>query len=165
MRLIIYIFVLTQLFNLIDVLAEKIKRETSDKQIKWERVDTQKSNNLKEIIWKSYNDDESYFENKNFNYIENNSDKNSLNTKKEKTNFINKQNKQELLELQPHIPLNNFLNSGDFIISSNLISAFSGGAGGGSGHQNYGLKFQYGLSDNSLLSLYLSFLSSNVMIR
>ena len=156
MRLIIYIFVVTQLFNLIDVLAEKIKKETSDNQIKWERVDTQKSNNLNEIIWKSYNNDESYFENKNFNYIDNNSDTNLLNTKKEKTNFINQQNKQELLELQPHIPLNNFLNSGDFIISSNLISAFSGGAGGGSGHQNYGLKFQYGLSDNSLLSLYLS---------
>ena len=37
-----------------------------------------------------------------------------------------------------------------------MVSAFSGGAGGGTGHQNYGLKFHYGLSDYSLLSLYVS---------
>ena len=60
---------------------------------------------------------------------------------------------QELLEIQPHIPLNNFLNYGDFIFSSNFVSAFSGGAGGGTGNQNYSLKFHYGLSNYSLLSL------------
>ena len=54
------------------------------------------------------------------------------------------------------MPLNNFLNSGNFIFSTNLISAFDGGAGGGTGHQNYGLKFHYGLSDYSLFSLYFS---------
>ena len=48
------------------------------------------------------------------------------------------------------------MNSGDFIFSNNLISTFSGSAGGGTGHQNYGLKFHYGLSDYSLFSLYLS---------
>ena len=63
MRLIFYIFVFSQLFNLLDVLAEKIKIQSSDK-IKWERIDDKKSNNLKKIIWKSYNGDESYFENK-----------------------------------------------------------------------------------------------------
>ena len=37
-----------------------------------------------------------------------------------------------------------------------MVSAFSGGAGGGTGHQNYGLKFHYGLSDYSLFSFYFS---------
>ena len=157
MRLIFYIFVFSQLFNLLDVLAEKIKKESSDSKIKWERIENDKSNNLKKIIWKSYNDDEIYFERKNLNKIEINTEKNIFNTPKEKTNFVNQQkNKKEFLEIQPHIPLNNFLNSGDYSFSSNLISAFSGGAGGGTGHQNYGLKFHYGLDDYSLFSLYLS---------
>ena len=147
----------SQLFNLLEVLAEKINEEPSDKEIKWENIENQKSNNLKNIIWKSYNDDETYFESKNLNNIEKKSNKKLFNTKKEKNNSLIKQiNKQELLEIQPHIPLNNFLNSGDFIFSSNLVSAFSGGAGGGTGNQNYGLKFHYGLSDYSLFSLYLS---------
>ncbi len=157
MRLIFYIFVFSQLFNLLDVLADKIKKEQADKQIKWERIDKKKSNTLKKIIWKSYNYDETYFERKNLNNIESNSNKNLFNKEKEKTKFDNQKiNKQELLEIQPHIPLNNYLNSGDFILNSNFRSAFSGGAGGGTGHQNYGLKFHYGLSDYSLLSLYLS---------
>ena len=157
MRLIFYIFVFSQLFNLLDVLADKIKKEQADKQIKWERIDKKKSNTLKKIIWKSYNYDETYFERKNLNNIESNSNKNFFNKEKEKTKFDNRKiNKKELLEIQPHIPLNNYLNSGDFILNSNFRSAFSGGAGGGTGHQNYGLKFHYGLSDHSLLSLYLS---------
>ena len=157
MRLILYIFVFSHFFNHYDLLAEKIKKEQSDRQIKWEKIENNNSKNFKKIIWKSYNDDETYFERENFNNIENNSDKNLFNTKKETTKFINQQkNKQELIEIQPHIPLNNFLESGDFIFSSNFVSAFSGGAGGGTGHQNYSLKFHYGLSNYSLLSLYFS---------
>ena len=125
MRLIFYIFVFSQLFNLLDVLAEKIKKEPSNTQIKWERIDNKKSNNLKKIIWKSYNDDETYFESENLNKIEKNSDKKFFNWKKEKTKFINHQkNKQKLLEIQPHIPLNNYLNSGDLIFSSNFCLFF-----------------------------------------
>ena len=155
MRLIFYIFVFSQLFNLLDVLADKIKKEPSELKIKWEKVINKKSNNLKKIIWKSYNDDEIYFENLNKNNTKNNEEK--IQSKNEKNIFINQpKNKQDLLEIQPHIPLNNFLSSGDFIISTNWVSAFSGGAGGGTGHQNYGLKFHYGLSDYSLLSLYVS---------
>ncbi len=156
MRLIFYILLFSQLFNLIDALAEKIKKETSEQKIIWEKVIEKKSNNLK-IIWKSYNDDETYFKNIKTNNKENNSDEILFKKKNEKNKFINHQKiKQELLEIQPHIPLNNFLNSGDFIISTNWVSSFNGGAGGGTGHQNYGLKFQYGLGDYSLLSLYLS---------
>ena len=157
MKLIFYIFVFSQLFNLFDVLAEKIKKEPRDIKIQWERVRDKQSNNLKKIIWKSYNNDATYFENKNIDNKDNNSNKNLFKTKNEKNKFIlQSKNKQELLEIQPHIPLNNFLSNGDYIISSNLVSAFNGGAGGGTGHQNYGIKFHYGLTDYSLLSLYFS---------
>jgi len=157
MKFIFYIFVFSQLFNLLDVLAEKIKEKPSKIEIKWEKVEDKKSKNFKKIIWKSYNDDQSYFENSNTN----NTDKNTydilLNTKNDINKLINqKKNKQDLLEIQPHVPLNSFLLSGDFIISTNWVSAFSGGAGGGTGHQNYGLKFHYGLTDYSLFSLYFS---------
>ena len=156
MRLIFFILIFSQFFNLLDALAEKIKKETSEQKIIWEKVIEKKSNNLK-IIWKSYNDDETYFKNIDRNNKEDNLDEILFKKKNEKNKFLNYQkNKQELLEIQPHIPLNNFLNSGDFIISTNWISTFNGGAGGGTGHQNYGLKFQYGLGDYSLLSLYLS---------
>ena len=156
MRLIFYILLFSQLFNLLDALAEKLKKEASEQKIIWEKVIEKESNNLK-IIWKSYNNDETYFKNINTNNKNNNSDEILFKKKNEKSKFINHQKiKQELLEIQPHIPLNNFLNTEDFIISTNWVSTFSGGAGGGTGHQNYGLKFQYGLGDHSLLSFYLS---------
>mgnify|MGYP001288714595 CR=1 FL=1 len=66
MRLIFYIFLFSQLFNFFDVLAEKIKKEPSDKYIKWEKIDKKKSKNFKKIIWKSYKDNDGYFENKLF---------------------------------------------------------------------------------------------------
>ncbi len=155
MRLIFYLFVFSQLFNLLNVLADKIQKEPSKLKIKWEKVIDKKSNNLNKIIWKSYSGDETNFEDLNINNIENNSEKTHYDNGRNK--FIKRiKNKQESLEIQPHIPLNNFLGSGDYIISTNWVSAFSGGAGGGTGHQNYGLKFHYGLSDYSLLSLYFS---------
>ena len=61
MRLIFFIFLFSQLFNLIDVLAEKIKKEPTDPNLKWERVRDGKPKNLNKIIWKSYNKDKIYF--------------------------------------------------------------------------------------------------------
>ena len=48
------------------------------------------------------------------------------------------------------------MNSGEFSLSSYWKSAFDGGVGGGTGHQNISVRFDYGLSDDSLLSIYLS---------
>ena len=85
MKLIFYIFVFSQLFNLFDVFAEKIKKEPSESKIQWERFRDKKSNNLKKIIWKSYNNDATYF--KNINKKENNSNKILFKTKNEKINL------------------------------------------------------------------------------
>ncbi len=80
MRLIFYILFLSQIFNFLEVIAEKINEDSlKSNRVKWEKVPEKKSIPLKKIIWKSYNDDESYFE---------------------KNKFTNQQkNKQELLEI------------------------------------------------------------------
>ena len=62
MRLIFYIFLIGQLLIFLDVFAQKVKEDSSQlNSVKWEKVD-KKSKPLKKIIWKSYNNDESYFE-------------------------------------------------------------------------------------------------------
>ncbi len=64
MRLFFFILVFSQLLNSLVVFAEKVKKEFSEfNSIKWEKVQEKRSNNLKKIIWKSYKDDESYFQN------------------------------------------------------------------------------------------------------
>ena len=154
MRLIFYIFLIGQLLIFLDVFAQKVKEDSShSNKVKWEKVE-EETKPLNKIIWRSYNNDESYFEDEIF---ENNLEKSFRDTDEEKKKFVNNQKtNQKLLQIQPHIPLNNFLNNGDFIFSSYWKSSFSGGAGGGTGNQNYAARYDYGLSDDSLFSIYLS---------
>ncbi len=66
MRLIFYIFLISQLFNFLGVFAEKEKEDLSGiNTIIWEKVEEKKSKPLKKIIWKSYEGDENYFKNEN----------------------------------------------------------------------------------------------------
>ena len=63
MRLFLYIFFISQLLNFLDVFAQKVIKDSSQiNSVKWEKVE-EKSKPLKKIIWRSYNNDESYFEN------------------------------------------------------------------------------------------------------
>ena len=63
MRLVFYLFIFSQLLNFVSVLADKYTKESSEtKKIKWEKIQEKNSNDLKKIIWKSYKDDESYFQ-------------------------------------------------------------------------------------------------------
>ena len=63
MRLFFLILIISQLINSLAIFAEKKKDLRKLNSIRWEKVQENKSNNLKKIIWKSYNDDESYFQN------------------------------------------------------------------------------------------------------
>ncbi len=155
MRLLFYLFIFSQLLHVIRVFADKDNKESSTSDsIKWEKIQEKKSNNLKNIIWESYNNIDINFEDKKF---QKKSNKNFSNTKKNKINFINtKKTNKNFFQDQHHYPLNKFLNNGEYSVSSYWISTFSGGAGGGTGHQNYAFKFDYGLSDDSLVSIIFS---------
>ena len=154
MRLIFFVFIISQLVNFLDAFAQKVnKNSTQSNSINWEKVE-EKSKPLNKIIWRSYNNDESYFENKT---LDNNFEKSFSDKQENKKKIVNnKKSNQELLQIQPHVPLNNFLDNGDFIFSTYWKSSFSGGAGGGTGNQNYAARFDFGLSDDSLFSMYLS---------
>ena len=63
MRLFFLILIISQLINSLAISAEKKKDLRKLNSIRWEKVQESKSNNLKKIIWKSYKDDKSYFQN------------------------------------------------------------------------------------------------------
>ena len=63
MRLFFCIFIFSQLINFLVAFADKLNKDSRDvNSIKWEKVQEDKSKNFKQIIWKSYKDDESYFQ-------------------------------------------------------------------------------------------------------
>ena len=64
MKLFVHILIISQVIISLNVFAEKNKKDSKDdNSIKWKKIDEKNSsNNLDKIIWKSYNDDESYFE-------------------------------------------------------------------------------------------------------
>ncbi len=64
MRLIFYIFLISQLLNFLGVFAEKVKEDLSElNSVKWKKVEENKSKTLKKIIWKSYKNEGFYFGN------------------------------------------------------------------------------------------------------
>jgi len=154
MKIIFYYFILSQFFALVDVYADIFKQDLSNlNTIKWEKINEEKTNNLKKIIWKSYKDDESYFQenNKENIFIEqkrNISDENLMKSPLE--------NIRRNTQIESYIPLNNFLKKDDIDTTVQWKSAFSGGAAGGTGHQNISVRFDYGLNKNRLLSFYMA---------
>ena len=58
MRLIFYIFLISQFFSFLSLSAEQTKKYKSEfNSVNLVKVDENKSNLLKKIIWKSYNND------------------------------------------------------------------------------------------------------------
>ena len=112
MRLIFYIFLISQFLNFLGVFAEKVKEDLPKlNSVKWEKIEENKSNPLKKIIWKSYKNDEFYFGNE--------KEKGSITNRTNSSNgegFL-KSTKNSVLyvtEIEPFLPLNNFLKKGNF---------------------------------------------------
>ncbi len=154
MRLVLYIFFIIQLLNFLEVFAEKIKEYSSElNPIKWEKVEKKKSNPLKKIIWRPYKNDE--------NYIENISEivpsKTKIYSSSEKRiNESSNKSVSTITEIEPFLPINNFLEYGDFQTTIRWKSSFNGGASSGTGQQNPSFVFDYGISDSSLITFYFS---------
>ena len=109
MRWLFYIFIISYLASFLNAFADKFR---NDNALKWEKVQENKSNNLKKVIWKAFNDDESYFDKVNLkNYAQKESE-----TQQEKRKLLTlRKESNEMLEIIPHVPLNNYLNYGDFV--------------------------------------------------
>ncbi|MBO8219467.1 hypothetical protein [Prochlorococcus marinus] len=154
MRIVFYIFLISQLLNFVGVFAGKAKEDSSKlNSINWKKVDENKSKPLQKIIWKSYKNDEFYFGNKNKQGLIKNSTNSS---NEEKIYESSKISVPQITELEPFLPLNNFLDYGNFQTSIRWKSSFDGGASDGIGQQNPSFVFDYGISDSSLLSLYIT---------
>ena len=99
MRLIFYLFLISQLLNFIDVFAEKVKLDSSpSNSINWEKIDENKSKPFKRIIWKSYKNDESYFENKK---QQSSIIKRTNSSKEEKISESSKKSGSSITEIEP----------------------------------------------------------------
>ena len=155
MRLIFYIFLISQFLNFLGVFAEKVKEDLSRlNSVKWEKVEEDISKPLKKIIWKSYKNDEFYFRDK----------KQEQGSRIKRTNSSNgerffefkKNSVFSITEIDPFLPLNNFLKKGNFQTSVRWKSSFKGGASGGTGQQIPSFVFDYGISDSSLISINFS---------
>ncbi len=154
MRLVFYLFIFSQLLNFVSVLADKYTKESPEsKLIKWEKIQEKNSNDLKKIIWKSYKDDESYFQNNN---EESSKVKKPENSRVENNYKSRRKLTTSITELEPYLPLNKFLDYGNFQTSVRWKSSFDGGVSGGTGQQNPSFIFDYGMSDSSLLTIYIT---------
>ena len=99
-------------------------------------------------------DDEIYFQNKDEeSYLKNNNN-NSKGKKIYKSQ--RKSSRSTITEIEPYLPLNNFLDYGDFKTSVRWKSSFDGGVSGGTGQQNPSFVYDYGISDSSLLTIYIT---------
>ena len=152
MKLLLYLFIIFQSVSYFDLLAERyFKDSTFIASQKWEKVKDSDNSNEK-VIWKSYRDDESYFQDEDQvrDFFE-------LKTNKEKSKLIpRKNNLKYITQLEPFIPLNNFLGPNEFKSVIQWKSSFDGGKAGGTGQQNNSLRLDYGLSENTQLSGYFS---------
>lgn len=150
MRFIFFTLIISQFFYF-NAVAEK-RKGNSDKNnhIGWELINEEQSKS-NQIIWKSYKDDESYFENL---------DKNKkLNNKKTLDDIFYEafyKNDKKIIQFETFLPLNNFLNYDDYQTVVQWKSSFGGGKAGGTGQQNNSIRFDYGLSEDILMSLYFA---------
>ncbi len=151
MRLVFYLFLISQFLNFTGVFAEKVKEDSSGLNlINWEKVKENNSEPEKQIIWRSYKNDESYFENKK----QKSSVKNRTYSSSEEKIFESTKNSGFFnTEIEPFLPINNFLKKGNFQTSVRWKSSFEGGASGGIGQQIPSFIFDYGISDSSLMTI------------
>ena len=124
----IFVSIFTYLVLNFNSVAEG--NNTNSSKILWKKIKRNKINN-NQIKWEKYDG-----------AID-------LDIKKEypyEIKFVNENNTfQESTELEPYLPLNYYLEPGEITTSINWKSAFSGGTGGGTGHQNISARIDYGI--------------------
>ena len=149
-----YIFLFSQFLNFLSVFAEKIRKDLPvSNPIKWQKVKENKSNDFNNIIWKSYKNDNSYFKNES---LKIKSEKDIIGNKNENKTILSKQKNFNVTQIESFIPLNNFIDTGNFQTKVEWKTSFDGGAGDGIGQQNNSFEVNYGISDEMLFSAYFA---------
>ena len=88
MKYVFYFFIIAQFLNFLGVFAEKVKKDSPEfNPNKWEKVSGNEEKPLEKIIWKSYNNNKSYFEKTN---LKNESKENLNKVKKESSTWRNR---------------------------------------------------------------------------
>ena len=122
----------------------------------WEPIKKNSNNplegNLKwELIEKNY--DDNLRERLNWEIVPiKNLPKTLLEDKKKIVNISSEENNQNIFEISPLIPLNNFIKINDIRSKVEWKSSFGGGRAGGTGQQNNSLRVDYGLRDFTQLT-------------
>ena len=150
MKFLTYLFIIFQFTIVLKIYGEN-KNNIHRNSLEWKILEQNKFLKKKNLRWEILTGE------KNLKDIIKDLQKYNFDPNEEKREIIKMSKlKPEILEIQPYIPLNEYLSYGEFNISTNWKSTFSGGAGNGTGNQNISLKFDYGLSNDSLISIYLS---------
>tara|TARA_Y100001978_G_scaffold133744_1_gene119590 strand:+ start:505 stop:2343 length:1839 start_codon:yes stop_codon:yes gene_type:complete len=122
---------------------EKTNKTNLDTKIRWETLDNSNNNIDKERKWKFIPEN-------------NNSIKEFIDTTKNFKNHNHKNNSQNLYEISPIIPTNNFIKSNNIESMVEWKSSFESGKAGGTGQQNNSFRIIYGLNDLTQLNAYFA---------
>ena len=107
--------------------------------------------NWKKIIWRPYKNNEKVIENIN----DQRESKRMTNSSAEKGIYESlKISVPPITEIEPFLPLNNFLDYGNFQTSIRWKSSFEGGHSGGTGQQNPSFVFDYGFGILQVISIF-----------
>jgi len=158
MKLIFYLLIISQFAILFRLQANKLIVDLlNDESLKWEKHNDE-IEKINKIIWKSYQDDESYFDEKlninNANLI-NNKNTNNLAEKYFSNNKV-------LTHIDSFIPLNNFLYQGNYQTNIKWKSSFDGGKSQGTGQQNPLFLVDFGFTNDSIISFYFTEADDNL---
>lgn len=143
-----FFLLITQLTFVIEVLSEDLK-EYNNKSLKWEIIERNNNSNKKNNLeWKIQRNVEDLLEIIN--------QFNKVNSKTiQKANY-DKLQRNEVFEISPIVPLNNFIEKNNIRSKIEWKSSFGGGAAGGTGQQNNSFIIDYGIGEFSQLTGYFS---------
>ena len=136
MKFLTYLFIIFQFTIVLKIYGEN-KNNIHRNSLEWKILEQNKFLKKKNLRWEILTGE------KNLKDIIKDLQKYNFDPNEEKREIIKMSKlKPEILEIQPYIPLNEYLSYGEFNISTNWKSTFSGGAGNGTGNQNISLKLR-----------------------
>ena len=153
-----YLFLISNIILVFESYAEIIKK-VNNKTLRWEIIEKRSRNNLdNKIQWKILDKNYNLDQMKQWQVVpkKNYPKKDVIDSKKNFLKTKNRNNYQNIYEITPFIPTNNFINSNNLESKVEWKSSFGGGKAGGTGQQNNSFRIIYGLNDLTQLTAYFA---------